>query len=290
MELSDLATRLPPRKRLLAGLKNPNPNIHLELPAQLTSTETGFRIREIINSHNLSPEEAIRSLKSIALAASEAAAAARIVAMEKAAVAEKAKENAKKALQLLDSLSSGKKNERKVRGRPKLKKKQVSMEVLCNAEELANRSRVRKKVTQLTSSESRVRVRDSDEEVAKKLHRAMNSSPRISTCKEKVVVCAKADFDEGGNEKCPMERPRVKRKRLFLNRVDEREAKRLKPKTSFVDCREKIENQNSSKDGSNSNKLTSVWRCIKFKTSKCASDTKILHRTGTKASAIVEAE
>lgn len=286
MELSDLATRLPPRKRLLAGLKNPNPNIDLELPAQLTSTETGFRIREIINSHNLPPEEAIHSLKSIALAASEAAAAARIVAMEKAAVAKKAKENAKKALELLDSLSSGKKNERKVRGRPKLKKKKVSMEVLCNAEESANRSRDRKKVMQLTSSESRVRV--SDEEVAKKLHRSMNSSPRISTCKEKVIVCAKTD--EEGNEKCPMERPRVKRKRLFLNRVDERETKRLKPKTSFVDCREKIENQNSSKDGSNSNKLTSVWRCIKFKTSKCASDTKILHRTGTKASAIVEAE
>lgn len=288
MELSDLATRLPPRKRLLAGLKNPNPNIDLELPAQLTSTETGFRIRQIINSHNLSPEEAIHSLKSVALAASEAAAAARIVAMEKAAVAEKAKQNAKKALEVLDSLSTGKKNERKVRGRPKLKKKQVSMEVLSNAEESANRSSDRKKVTQLTSSKSRVRA--SDEEVAKKLHRAMNSSPRISTCKEKVVVCAKSDFDEGGNEKCPLERPRVKRKRLFLNRVDEREAKRLKPKTSFVDCREKIENQNSSKDGSNSNKLTSVWRCIKFKTSKCASDTNILHRTGTKASAIVEAE
>jgi hypothetical protein len=282
MELSDLATRLPPRKRLLAGLKNPNPNIDLMLPAQLTSTETGFRIREIINSPNLSPEEAIRSLKSIALAASEAAAAARIVAIEKAAVAAKAKENAKKALELLDSVSNGKKIGRKVRGRPKLKKKQVSMEVLCKAEESENRSRDGKKVPRLTSSESRVRV--SDEEVAKKLHRAMNSSPRISTCKEK------ADFDEGRNEKCPMERPRVKRKKLFLNKVDEKEAKRLKPKNSFVDCREKIENQNSSKDGLNSNKLTSVWRCMKFKTSKCASDTKILHRTGTKASAIVEAE
>ncbi|KAF3341329.1 hypothetical protein FCM35_KLT10173 [Carex littledalei] len=290
MELSDLATRLPPRKRLLAGLKNPNPNFDLELPlpAQLTSTETGFRIREIMNSPKLSSEEAIHSLKSIALAASEAAAAARIVAMEKADVATKAKENAKKALELLDSLSSGKKSGRKVRGRPKLKKKHVSMEVICKAEESANYSRDGKKVPRLTSSESRDRV--SDEEVAKKLHRAMNSSPRISTCKEKVVVCAKTDFDEGRNENCPMERPRVKRKRLFLNRVDEREAKRLKPKTSFVDCREKIENQNSSKDGSNSNKLTSVWRCIKFKTSKCASDTKILHRTGTKASAIVEAE
>lgn len=290
MELSDLATRLPPRKRLLAGLKNPNPNFDLELPAQLTSTETGFRIREIMNSPNLSPEEIIDSLKSIALAASEAAAAARIVAVEKAAAAAKAKENAKKALELLDSLSDGKKDGSKVRGRPRLKKKQLSMEVLCKAEKLlnANHSCDGEKEPRLTISESRARV--SDEEVAKKLHRAMNSSPRISTCKEKAVVCEKADFDEDENEKCPMERPRVKRKRLLLNKIDEREAKRLKPKNSFVDCREKTENQNSSKDGSNSNKLTSVWRCIKFKTSQCASDPKILHRTGTKASTIVEAE
>jgi hypothetical protein len=280
MELSDLATRLPPRKRLLACLKNLNPYCNIELPAQLKSTETGSRIREVINSPNLSPDEVINSLKSIALAASEAAAAARIVAIEKAAVAAKAKQNATKARELLDSLSNSKKVGRNVRrDRPRLKKKQISMKYLCKTENFLNlnHSHDGEKVPQLTSPESKVKV--SDEEAAKKLHRA-----------KKAVVCKKTDFDEGKNEKHHMERPRVKRKRLLLNELDEREAKRLKAKNSFVGCRKKNESHDSSKDSSNSNKLTSVWRCIKFKTSQCASDTKILHRTGTKVSTIVEAE
>jgi hypothetical protein len=290
MELSDLATRLPPRKRLLAGLKNPNSYFDLELPAQLKSTETGSRIREIMNSPNFSPEEVINSLRSIALAASEAAAAARTVAIEKAAVAAKAKANAKKANELLDSLSNGKKDGRKVmRDRPRLKKKQISMKDLCKAENFLNPNHSHDgEKAPLTRLKFKVEV--SDEEAAKKLHHAMKSSPQISASYEKVVVCEKAEFDKGRNEKHHMERPRVKRKRLLLNELDEREAKRLKAKNSFVDCTKEIESQNSSKDSSNSKKLTSIWRCIKFKTSQCASDTKILHRSGTKVSTIVEAE
>jgi hypothetical protein len=52
-----------------------------------------------------------------------------------------------------------------------------------------------------------------------------------------VIVCEKVKFDEDRYEKRHMERPRVKRKRLLLNELDEREAKRLKAKNSFVDCR-----------------------------------------------------
>jgi hypothetical protein len=60
----------------------------------------------------------------------------------------------------------------------------------------------------------------SDEEAAKKLHHAMNSSPWISTSNEKVIVCEKVKFDEDRYEKRHMERPRVKRKRLLLNELD----------------------------------------------------------------------
>ncbi|KAJ3677168.1 hypothetical protein LUZ60_002892 [Juncus effusus] len=269
MELSDLTTRLPPRKRLLAGLKNPNPNFELEIPIRLASSEIGSRLREIINAPNLSPQEAIEALKSIALAASETAAKARQIAMEKASIADKEKENAQNALEYLDSISENK-NGRRVRG---------------------SASRVRAKT----------RVSDTDEEIAKRLHRTMNSSPRICKEKKRSMSCDFADRSsektesfEGENEILPKEnfhegngrKVRIKRKRVLLNQFEdgETESKKRKHTNNFVDCNERKGDSNSN-NGLNENKLTSVWRCIKFKTSKCSSDPKKFHSTGSEAPA-----
>ncbi|KAI4325404.1 hypothetical protein MLD38_030808 [Melastoma candidum] len=107
---------LPPRKRLLAGLKKQNSEIDsnwralcVSLPSPVTSGVFDARLNCLLNSHsdksNLSPEEVAEASSSAAMAAAKAARQARALAEEKAAIAAKAMAAAKSALDLVVSFS-----------------------------------------------------------------------------------------------------------------------------------------------------------------------------------------
>ncbi|KAK9164906.1 hypothetical protein Scep_000097 [Stephania cephalantha] len=162
----DVNARLPPRKRLLAGLKNKycdSPSPSSSSPSSIFN-DLNVRLRELLNSSskgsNLSPEEIVESSRSAALTAAKVAAAARAVAEEKAAIAAKANAAAKSALELLASFSDGEIQQERCLKKSK-EKKQVPVKLLYRKRKL-------------------VKNHETDEELARKLHRAMNSSPRIT--------------------------------------------------------------------------------------------------------------
>ncbi|KAF8410641.1 hypothetical protein HHK36_003173 [Tetracentron sinense] len=161
----DADVRLPPRKRLLAGLKkqscDSDPPL-LSLPS--ISNDFSNRLRDLLGSNSKSPhtsdEEIVNASRSAALAAAEVAAVARAAAEEKAAVAAKAAAAAKSALELLASFSE----------KTSCKKRGV----------MKNRSKKHVPVKLLYKRHQTAKKRETDEELAHRLHRAMNSSPRIS--------------------------------------------------------------------------------------------------------------
>lgn len=161
----DADARLPPRKRLLAGLKKQNGDgSSPSSPLLSMSTEMSNRLRDLLNNNlngcNGLSEEIVDASRSAALAAAEVAAAAKAAAEEKAAVAVKAVAAAKTALELVAAFSA--KKSRKDRGVWDDKtKKHVPVQVLY-----------RKKRKRGDKNET-------DEELARKLHRVINSSPRI---------------------------------------------------------------------------------------------------------------
>ena len=99
----DLNTHLPPRKRLLAGLRTaataaeplPPPPAHADLAARLREMALAA------NASASSPEETIEAARAAAQAAADAAVAARAVAAEKAAVAAKARAAARAAMEFI---------------------------------------------------------------------------------------------------------------------------------------------------------------------------------------------
>nr|CAD1840778.1 unnamed protein product [Ananas comosus var. bracteatus] len=167
MESFDLNTSLPPRKRLLAGLKSGNLAHDFPFPIPLSSTDLGARLRDVINSTTASPEEIIEVANSVALAAADVAANARAVAIEKAAIAAKARASAKSALEILDKMARRERKGRQTKA--KLKKKHVPVKLFY---------KTKRSVASRESLEN-------DEEIARRLHSAMNSSPRISKNKQK---------------------------------------------------------------------------------------------------------
>lgn len=156
---------LPPRKRLLAGLKKQSldgPSRLLSLAA--TSSELDTRLNNKLSSHlnnpSLSPEEIAEASRSAASAAAKVAKAARAAAEVKAAIAAKALAAAKSALELVASVSE----ETTCKGRHSKKnklKKHVPVQLLYKKHQSFGNV-------------------NTDEELARKLHRAMNSSPRIT--------------------------------------------------------------------------------------------------------------
>ncbi|KAF8406717.1 hypothetical protein HHK36_008809 [Tetracentron sinense] len=160
----DVDVRLPPRKRLLAELKKWNPDCTSPLSLlSPTSIDFSTSLRDILsfdsNRPHLSPEEIVDASRSAAVAASEVAAAARAAAEEKAAVAAMAASAAKSALELVVSVSE--KTICKERCLRKNKpKKHVPVKFLYKNQLFGNC--------------------ETDEQLACRLHRAMNSSPRIS--------------------------------------------------------------------------------------------------------------
>ncbi|XP_011012894.1 PREDICTED: uncharacterized protein LOC105117054 [Populus euphratica] len=182
---------LPPRKRLLAGFKKqssdgdgasllpvvgsssssasptspstqspPSPT-----PCSPSSSEFQARLNKLLsshfnNSHNLSPEQIVEASKSAAEAAVKAAEAARAAAQEKEISAAKAVTAAKSALALVASFPEEAASKDKYLRKNKLKK-HVQVQLLYKKHQPVENYR-------------------DDEELARKLHRVMNSSPRIS--------------------------------------------------------------------------------------------------------------
>ncbi|KAL2927691.1 Protection of telomeres protein 1 [Bienertia sinuspersici] len=182
----DADVRLPPRKRLLAGLKkqscsestsqcsqennpspspnpNPCPSPNLSFSASPLS-EFDFRLNNLLKSYkngsNMSPEEIAEAAGSAASAAAKAAEAARAAAEEKASAAAKAVAAAKSALDLVASISEETSSKDKLQKKNKLKK-HVPVQLLYNRYQPVENC-------------------GTDEELARRLHRAMNSSPRIA--------------------------------------------------------------------------------------------------------------
>ncbi|XP_043709688.1 uncharacterized protein LOC122658691 isoform X2 [Telopea speciosissima] len=161
----DADVRLPPRKRLLAGLKKQSCNYSSpSSPLSSIATDYTAHLRNLLgsdsNSLGLSAEEIVDASRSAAIAAAKVAAAAKAAAEEKAAVAVRAAAAAKSALELVASVSE--KTSCKDRSIRKSKpKKHVPVQLLYKKRQPVENCKA-------------------DEELARRLHRAMNSSPRIS--------------------------------------------------------------------------------------------------------------
>ncbi|KAM6540463.1 hypothetical protein CsatB_004910 [Cannabis sativa] len=178
---------LPPRKRLLAGLKKQSSDVDASLqlslaasssssspalapkpgspafPSSPISDQFNIRLSNLLSSHNnanLSPDEIVDASKSAAASAVKAAEAARAAAEEKAAIAAKAVAAAKAALDLIASFSEEAVNKERYLKKNK-SKKHVPVQLLY------------KKYQPIQNCKK-------DEELARNLHRAINSSPRIS--------------------------------------------------------------------------------------------------------------
>lgn len=177
----DADVLLPPRKRLLAGLKkqssesdataSPSPVAascvtDVASPSSASfSSEFEARLKHLLNCHsnnpNLTPEEVAEASRKAAVTATKAAEAARAAAEEKAAIAAKAVAKAKSALDLVASFSE---------------------DAIVNKERNLKKNKSKKHVpVQLLYKKNKpIENCRKDEELARKLHRAMNSSPRIS--------------------------------------------------------------------------------------------------------------
>ncbi|KAI4330417.1 hypothetical protein MLD38_028707 [Melastoma candidum] len=169
----DADVLLPPRKRLLAGLKKQSLDVGegLTSPSLASCSSSSpvssvfeARMNRLMNTHANNPsltlEEIADASESAALTAANVAKAARAAAEEKAAVAVKKVAAAKSALDLVASFSEERVGDEGSPRRNKLKK-QVPIQSLY-------RGRPRN----ATSSKT-------DEEIARKLHQVINSSPRI---------------------------------------------------------------------------------------------------------------
>ncbi|KEH20349.1 hypothetical protein MtrunA17_Chr8g0370391 [Medicago truncatula] len=177
----DADVLLPPRKRLLAGLKkqssesdataSPSPVAASCVTDVASPSSTSFssefeaRLKHLLNCHSnnpkLTPEEVAEASRKAAVTATKAAEAARAAAEEKAAIAAKAVAAAKSALDLVASFSEDAINNKERNLKKNKSKKHLPVQLLYKKNKPIENCR-------------------KDEELARKLHRAMNSSPRIS--------------------------------------------------------------------------------------------------------------
>nr|XP_043607011.1 uncharacterized protein LOC122578998 [Erigeron canadensis] len=173
---------LPPRKRLLAGLKKQNGDVNGNGNGNVNGYGNGngngnsvldeldSRISYLLKAHlsndNPSEEEIVAASRAAAEVAVKVALTARAAAQEKAVIAAKAMAAAKKALEVVATLDGDQAVGGSVEERMRKNKsiKQVELQVLYN-----------NKTPKLDSN-----GKANDEEVARKLHQAINSSPRIT--------------------------------------------------------------------------------------------------------------
>lgn len=153
---------LPPRKRLLAGLMMQKSDVTLSTSPNAAS-EFDTRLNNLMRSHlsnpNFSNEEIVEASRCAAVKAAKVAEAARANAEDKAGKAAKAFAAAKSALDLVATLSEESANKYKRQKKNKMKK-HMPVQALYSKKKGHANSRT-------------------DEEVARKLHRDINSSPRI---------------------------------------------------------------------------------------------------------------
>lgn len=161
---------LPPRKRLLAGLKKRNSDGDgggdgFSVSKTSGPAETDTRIEESLRSSlNRSDEEIVEASLSALATAVKLAKEKRVVAEQKAEAAAKAISAAKDALELMAIMSEESRRKPRCMKKKKQKKKKKQVPVVQN----------------LYNKERSVENVNTDEELARKLHQAMNSSPRIS--------------------------------------------------------------------------------------------------------------
>ncbi|KAL0299560.1 UNVERIFIED_CONTAM: hypothetical protein Sradi_6615800 [Sesamum radiatum] len=160
----DADALLPPRKRLLAGLKRQSSDVNSSAPSTSRSAESeyGTRLNNLLRSQlsniNLSNEEIVEASRCAAMEAAKVAEAARAVAEQKAAKAAKAMAAAKSALDLVATLEEAASKEKCLKANKM--KKNVPVQALCNKNKEKSNCRT-------------------DEELARKLLQSINSSPRI---------------------------------------------------------------------------------------------------------------
>ncbi|MQM20510.1 hypothetical protein Taro_053531 [Colocasia esculenta] len=200
----DCDSLLPPRKRLLAGLKRQNSDCSALL--SVNSDELRARLQGLLNSTDLSPEEIVEAAKAESLAATEAAANAKAVAMEKAIVAANARSLAKSLLEVV--MASAETDENPMKSHPKKKRTKKEL-VPVEKDENSKNHHPKKKKTQkhvpvelLYRSGGPVPTSETDEELARRLHRAMNSSSRISTRLNKKSEAVRATGNSDGVAVC----------------------------------------------------------------------------------------
>lgn len=164
---------LPPRKRLLACLKKQNGdgngNGNSYSPSTCSSlnaldTRISYLLRAHLSNDNPSQEEIVAASRSAAEVAVKAAMAARATAEEKAVIAAKAMAAAKKALEFVATIDD--------------------QEISSSAEQQLKKNKTKKQVeVQVLYNNKKPRLENgktNDEELARQLHQAINSSPRIS--------------------------------------------------------------------------------------------------------------
>ncbi|ESQ53548.1 hypothetical protein EUTSA_v10025668mg [Eutrema salsugineum] len=180
MNQLDCDSHLPPRKRLLAGFKklNSNGNGSSSSPSAFASsssstsnsngssssasTEVQTHLDYLLlasrfdNGQNLSPEELVETTRSAAALAVKAAKAARAMANEKALISAKAIAAAKRALELLDSF-------------PK-----EAMDAVGDRKERSPKKNKQKKQVPVELLYSKGQLRDEEEDLARRLHRAID--------------------------------------------------------------------------------------------------------------------
>ncbi|KAL8519281.1 hypothetical protein ACS0TY_010285 [Phlomoides rotata] len=162
----DADAHLPPRKRLLAGLKRQISDVISPMSLTPDSVESeddailNYSFMSQLTNPSLSNEEIVKASRITAMKAAKVAEAARANAEEKAAKAAKAMAAAKSALDLVAILSDEAAKKEKILKKNKMKK-HVTVEALYNK----NKGNTNRRTT--------------DEELARKLHRDINSSPRI---------------------------------------------------------------------------------------------------------------
>lgn len=157
---------LPPRKRLLAGLKRQNSDANSPGFSISNSSLSEFEMRinhlfkNYTSNADVSNEEILETSRNAALEAIKFAEAARAAAEEKAAKAAKAVAAAKKALELVAAIS----------------------EETDTIDTYLKKIKIKKNVPvqTLNSKQKGSRNFRNDEELARNLHRSMNSSGRIS--------------------------------------------------------------------------------------------------------------
>lgn len=167
-DVTDLDTNalLPPRKRLLAGLKRQSSDVNFPILSTSSSAGSEFNahLNRLLSSQLSNPNttnvEIVEASRRAATEAAKIAGIARANAEDKAAKAAKAVAAAKSALELVATLSeAASKKEHRLK-KNKLKK-HIPVESLYSKNKDKTNCRA-------------------DEELARNLHRSINSSPRIS--------------------------------------------------------------------------------------------------------------